>query len=449
MINARECALKILYKIETRSAYSNIAVDEVIGRNIMDTLDRGFATQLVYGTLRHQNTLDHIMKLFLESPDRFARMNKWLLVILRMGILQILYLDKVPFYSAVDEAVKLTKQYGPPGASRFINAVLRNVCEQHEEVLRFDGMEEIQALALRTSHPEWLVRHWHRQYEAKELERLLRANNFAPAMTIRVNTLKTRPEAIMAALTDLQPEKVPIVPEGIIVRRATELTSLSIFQEGHFYIQDETSMLVAHVLDPQPLEVIFDLCASPGGKTTHIATLANNEALVVAFDRFSHKINRIKENCRRLGVTSVTMKVQDILKMREVRKAHRVLLDVPCSCTGIIRRHPELKWQITPEVIHELAGVQKQLLNAASGYVAPGGILVYSACTLEAEETMDVIKDFLESRSDFVLDPFPDQVIGWLDEALREHTGREGWMQFLPHRHGTDGFFVARLRRKK
>ena len=394
MLNARECALRILQKIDTRNAYSNLVVDEVISKSVLETLDRGFCTQLVYGVLRHQNTIDHVIRQFIETPERFHQMNRWLLSILRMGVLQILYLDKVPFYSAVDEAVKLAKEFGRTEAAR-----------------------------------------------------ILKADNFAPPMTLRVNTLKAKSESVLAALSDLGAERTRICPEGIVVKRAQELTSLSVFSDGHFYIQDEASMLVAHVVDPQPLEVIMDLCASPGGKTTHLAALAENNAIIIAFDRFSHKINRIKDNCRRLGVTCVTMKIQDTLKLRDDKRAHRILVDVPCSCTGIIRHHPELKWQLTPEGIAELSKIQLQLLEVGAAHVAPGGIVVYSACSIEAAETVDVVRRFLDGHPDYVFDPFPDRVLGWLDAAVPDHTGRGGSMRFLPHLHGTDGFFVARLKR--
>ncbi len=448
MLNARECALQILHKIETRTAYSNVVVDEAISKGVLETLDRGFCTQLVYGVLRHRNTIDHVIRQFIESPDRFNQMNKWLLVILRLGVLQILFLDKVPFYSAVDEAVKLAKQYGPPGASKFINAVLRNVCENSERVMNFDAMEETAGLALRHSHPEWLVRRLVARFGKAEAAKLMKANNFAPPMTVRVNTLKAKVETVLAALSDLGPERTRICPEGIAVKRAQEVPTLASFLDGHFYIQDESSMLVAHVVDPKPLEVIFDLCAAPGGKTTHMAALTDNEALILAFDRFSHKMNRIKENCRRLGVTCVTLKIQDVLRMREERRAHRVLVDAPCSCTGILRHHPELKWQLAESGIAELAKIQKGLLEAGAFHVAPGGTLVYSTCSIEPEETTAVVDGFLAARPDFAADPFPERVLGWLDAACPDHEGRAGRLSLLPHKHGTDGFFIARLKRK-
>lgn len=448
MMNARECALHILYKIEARTAFSNLVVDEVISKSVLETLDRGFCTQIVYGCLRHRNTIDHVIRGFIESPDRFRQMNKWLLAILRMGVLQILYLDKVPFYSAVDESVKLAKQYGPPGAAKFINAVLRNVCENSERVTDFDAMEEIAGMALKYSHPEWFVRRLIARHGKPEAAKILKANNFAPPFTLRVNTLKAKAETVLAALSDLGPERTKICPEGVVVKRAQEVTSLSSFADGHFYIQDESSMIAAHVVDPQPFEVIFDFCASPGGKTTHMAALANNQALLVAYDRFSHKINRIKENCRRLGVTGVTLKLQDVMKLREDRRAHRVLLDVPCSCTGIIRHHPELKWQIAEEGIAELSKIQRGILEAGAHHVAPGGVLVYSACSIEEEETVDVVRSFLAARPDFAADPFPERVLGWLDAAVPDHEGREGRLRLFTHRHGTDGFFIARMRRR-
>jgi len=446
MINARECALRILYQVETQLAYSNIVIDDIIQKNVFNTLDKNFAIQLVYGIIRHQNTLDYIILQFVDHKEKFARLNKWLLLALRLGVYQIIYLDKVPNYSAVDESVKLSKSYGPVGSSSFVNAVLRNVCEHFERIIKFDGEPENIKLALHLSHPVWLIERLISQFGKLNAIKICEANNCVPRISIRVNTLKTTPEAMMSALEAFQPEMSALVPDGIILKNFAELTSTNYFKEGYFYIQDEASMIVSHVVDPKPMEVIFDFCASPGGKTTHMAQLSQNQSLILAFDRFSHKIQKIKDNAKRLGITSITPKLQDVLKMTETRSAHRVLVDAPCSCLGIIKRHPELKWRLEEKNIDSLAKIQHQLLEVAAVHTAPGGILVYSACTYEPNETINLVKKFLKSHSEFQFSPFPEPVIERLKKIGADvETAEIGHQTFFPYSYGIDGFFIARM----
>ncbi len=446
MINARECAIRILYQVETQLAYSNIVIDDIIQKNVFNTLDKNFAIQLVYGVIRHQNTLDYIILQFIEHKEKFTRLNKWLLLALRLGVYQIIYLDKVPNYSAVDESVKLAKSYGPVGSSSFVNAVLRNVCEHSERLIKFENEAENVKLALHLSHPVWLIERLTAQFGKLNAIKICEANNNAPRISIRVNTLKTTTEAMMTALNSFQPELSSLVPDGIILKNFSELTATTYFKEGYFYIQDEASMLVAHVVDPRPMEVIFDFCASPGGKSTHLAQLSNNQSLILAYDRFSHKIQKIKDNAKRLGITCITPKLQDVLKMNETRTAHRVLIDAPCSCMGIIRRHPELKWRLEEKNIDALSKIQYQLLEVAATHVITGGVVVYSVCTFEPNETINLIKKFIKNNPEFELSPFPPHIIEWFKKAgVDTETIENGYQTFFPYTCGMDGFFIARL----
>lgn len=448
MINARECALRILYQIETQLAYSNIVIDDIIQKNVFNTLDKSFAIQLVYGIIRRQNTLDYAIMQFIETREKFARLNKWLLLILRLGVYQIIYLDKVPNYSAVDESVKLAKSYGPVGSSNFVNAVLRNICEHAERIMRFEGEPENVKTALYYSHPVWFIERLTSQFGKILAAKICEANNVNPNFSIRVNTLKTDQETLMAALKDFNPEPSKLAPEGIILKNIADITATNYFKEGYFYIQDEASMLVAHIVDPKPMEVVFDFCASPGGKTTHLAQLSGNQALIIAYDRFSHKIQKIKDNCKRLEITCVTAKLQDVLKLTDTRHAHKVLVDVPCSCLGIIRRHPELKWRLEEKNIDSLTKIQYQILEVAADRTAPNGTLVYSACTYEPNETINLINRFLKHHPEFQFSPFPEHIV----ERFRKlgfgtETAEVGYQTFFPHMHAIDGFFVARLRK--
>ncbi|MEZ7891821.1 MAG: 16S rRNA (cytosine(967)-C(5))-methyltransferase RsmB [Candidatus Wallbacteria bacterium] len=448
MVNARECALRILYQVETQLAYSNIVIDDIIQKNVFNTLDKSFAIQLVYGIIRRQNTLDYIILKFIDNKDNFSRLNKWLLLILRMGVYQIIYLDKVPNYSAVDESVKLAKSYGPVGSSKFVNAVLRNVCEHAGDLIKFEGEPENIKLALHLSHPVWLIERLTAQFGKLNATKICESNNINPHFTIRVNTLKITREALMEALRDFEPEPCRLVPDGITINNFAELTSTNYFKEGYFYIQDEASMLVAHIVDPQPMEVVFDFCASPGGKTTHLAQITKNQSLILAYDRFSHKIQKIKDNCKRLDITCVTPKLQDILKMTDTRQAHRVLVDVPCSCLGIVRRHPELKWRLEEKNFDSIIKIQYQLLEIAAEHTTPGGVIVYSACTYEPGETINLINRFLKNNPGYEFMPFPEHIINnFKDNGFNTETAEIGYQSFFPHVHGIDGFFVAKLRK--
>lgn len=446
MINARECALRILYQIETQLAYSNIVIDDIVQKNVFNTLDKSFAIQLVYGVIRRQNTLDYIILQFIEHKEKFSRINKWLLLTLRLGVFQIIYLDKVPNYSAVDESVKLAKSYGPVGSSSFINAVLRNVCEHYERIMKFDGEPENVKSALHFSHPVWFIERLTSQFGKIAAAKICEANNSTPSFSIRVNTLKITRDALIEALQDFGPEPSKIVPDGIVLKNFADITATNYFKEGYFYIQDEASMLVSHVLDPKPMEVVFDFCASPGGKTTHIAQLCGNQSLVIAYDRFSHKIQKIKDNCKRLEITCVTPKLQDVLKLTDTRHAHRILVDAPCSCMGIVRRHPELKWRLEEKNIETLSKIQYQILEVAGSRTAPGGCLVYSVCTFEPNETVNLVNRFVKNNPEFSYAPFPDAVLDNFRElGFSTETAEMGYQTFFPHTHGIDGFFIARL----
>ncbi|HNY11581.1 MAG TPA: 16S rRNA (cytosine(967)-C(5))-methyltransferase RsmB, partial [Candidatus Wallbacteria bacterium] len=297
-------------------------------------------------------------------------------------------------------------------------------------------------------HPVWLIERLTSQFGKMAAAKICEANNMSPHFSIRVNTLKTTVDAMMTALADFGPERSKIVPDGIVLKNFADITATNYFKEGYFYIQDEASMLVAHVVDPKPMEVVFDFCASPGGKTTHLAQLSENQALIIAYDRFSHKIQKIKDNCKRLEITCVTPKLQDVLKLTDTRHAHRILVDAPCSCMGIIRRHPELKWRLEEKNIDSLSKIQHQILESAAERTAPGGILVYSVCTYEPNETTNLINRFLKSHPEFQYSSFPDKVIeNFKSLGYNTDTAEIGYQTFFPHTHGVDGFFIARMKK--
>lgn len=441
MKTGREIALQVLKEVDENGAYANIALSHILEQYRPAPLERRFITELVYGTIKARNTLDWIIEKFSNRP--LAKMTVWVRNVLRMGVYQLLYLERVPPSAACNEAVNLTKRYGHQGTAKFVNGVLRTVARQKTDI-RFPVLEEdpVQHIALQFSHPAWMVERWLARFGSEETMRVCQANNETPPLSVRTNTLKITRAELRDKLEKegLLVEESHWAPEGLILDGFSALGQLAALQEGLFQVQDESSMLVAHVLDPQPGEFIIDACGAPGGKTTHIAQKMNNEGRIFSLDIHAHKLRLIGENCQRLGVDIVETKAMDARCMHEHihGQADRVLVDAPCSGLGVLRRKPDARWRKTPEMIRELPKLQQEILTSAAQCVKPGGILVYSTCTIEAEENENVIRCFLEGNPAFSLEPAGK----FLPVARQEEM-----VQLFPQRDGIDGFFIARMKR--
>ncbi|MGI6679427.1 MAG: 16S rRNA (cytosine(967)-C(5))-methyltransferase RsmB [Dehalobacterium sp.] len=444
----RETALLILYQVAAKEAYANLELNKVLSRNDYQTIDRSFITELVYGTIRMQGRIDYILGLFIKKP--LNTLPLWILLILRLGVYQIIFLDKVPERAAVNESVQLTKKYGHAGTVKFVNGVLRNVARQKEK-LKYPSLEEDppKHISLHYSHPQWLVERWLEQFGPEETINLCSWNNTSPQVTLRTNTLRTTRDDLIIRLGGEGVKSQPgrIVPESILVTGASSLTSLPSYQAGLFQVQDEGSMLVAHVLAPKPGSRMLDLCAAPGGKTTHAAQLMKNHGVIKAFDLYPHKLTLVNESCQRLGVSIVETSVQDATQLPDSLQhwADFCLVDAPCSGLGVLRRRPDARWRKESKKIDELVVLQKKILTAAAKTVKPGGILVYSTCTITPEENKKMIHWFLAEHQEYVLDPI-DKI---LDFPWGEHEkqGSDGMIQLYPHIHGTDGLFMARMKK--
>lgn len=443
-MEAREIALKIINDVMNNQAYANIALVRELNRHKVSDQDRRFITELVYGTIKAGETLDFILGHYItRSLDKVAPV---VLNILRMGIYQIFFLSKIPVSAACNQAVELTKKYGHIGTVKFVNAVLRNAGRDPDKVIYPDRQKNIaKFIALKYFHPQWMVDRWIRRLGPEATEELCKINNVTPPLSLRTNTLKTTREELLKILEKegVSAEPSEWTPEGIVCHSYPALGTLKSLRDGLFQIQDESSMLVAHVLAPEPGEFIIDACGAPGGKSTHIATLMKNEGRVLSTDIYEHKLLLTQENAKRLGLMIIETQTVDAttLGTKYARLADKVLVDAPCSGLGVLRRKADSRWRKKESMFKELPVLQKAILKSAAECVKVGGILVYSTCTTEPEENHSVVNDFLEENQDFALEHagqfFPVEKI----EAEM--------VQLWPHIDYVDGFFISRLVRVK
>ena len=446
-ITAREIALHILKAVEADGAYANLALNRALEAYRPTKLDRAFATELAYGTLRTLNTLDWITARFLKQP--LGAQTVWIRNILRLGVYQLFYMDKVPPGAACNEAVELAKKFGTPGAVRFVNGVLRNIARQKDQI-EFPAFQEdpVAHISLKYSHPTWMVERWLTEFGPENTVALCRANNTIPPNTVRTNTLKISREALSDRLTQegLSVRQTEFAPDGLQIDGFLSIRSLPAFQHGLFQIQDESSMLVAHAVNPAHGSRVLDVCSAPGGKTTHMAQLMQNEGTIQALDIHPHKLDLVAENCRRLGITNVETRLLDgrDLPGPFAAWADYVLVDAPCSGLGVLRRRPDARWRKEPGQISGLVRLQESILAGAAQCVRPGGVLVYSTCTITYEENLGQVLGFLAHHPDFAL----EDLRPFMPAGLGEKTA-QGYLEIYPHIHNMDGFFIARMRRKQ
>ena len=439
---ARVVAARTLERVAVDDAFADLVLDAELTARRLAPRDAALATEVVYGTLRWQRYLDWILAP--HSRRRLASLDARVLAILRMTVYQIVFLERVPAFAAVSDAVSLARQGAKPGVAEFVNAVLRAFSRRGEaEREPPPPADPLDALALRCSFPTWLAVRWSERYGIDEATRLMRAMNERAPLTLRANTLRTSRELLAARLArddGLRAVPTRYAPEGLVVEHGGAPGAWPAFGEGDCAIQDEASMLVARLLEPRPGEVVADACAAPGTKTTHLAQLMDNRGRIHALDPQPARLARVTEAAARLGVTIVEPRVGPVETLAgDLRDAcDAVLVDAPCSNLGVLRRNPEVKWRRHAPDVAASGARQRQILSAAAAMVKPGGRLVYATCSLEPEENDAVVEALRDTHSEFVVDP---------PAAFPLPLDADGVLRCRPHLHGTDGFTAVRLRR--
>ena len=441
--DGRKIALKILMEINEEGAYSNISLMRNLNNDIKNA-DQGLIREIVYGTLENMIYIDWVINKF--SKTRFNKISPVIKQILRMGIYQILFMDRIPDSAAVNESVNLAKKHSHKGAFGFVNGILRNISRNKDNIIVSDkNKNPLEYLTIKYSHPQWMIKDWLSQFGFDFTESLCIANNTKPKLNIRVNTLKTTKDKLLKKLNNLglRVSKTNLAKDGIIVDNPLKITETEEFKNGYFQIQDESSMLVGEIMNPEQNSLIIDVCSAPGGKSTHLAQKMKNNGKIIARDIYEHKLKLISDNAERLGIDIIETENFNALDIdnKYIGKADYCLVDAPCSGLGLIRRKPEIKWTKQKDNIDGITNLQYKILKNASLYLKKNGVLVYSTCTIEKKENISLIQKFLNNHSNFKFMGF-DNLIKYDDTTK---TASQGYLELYPNIHNTDGFFIAKL----
>jgi 16S rRNA (cytosine967-C5)-methyltransferase len=443
---ARRCAYVVLRRVFERGAYADQALQAETRE--LDPRDRSLAMRLAYGAVQRKGTLDHLIaQLAGRSPER---LDAPVLAALRLGLYELLYLRGAPDYAVVADAVQLAKTQGR-GGHGLVNAVLRRAGREGASSLLGGLSEETpEQAAIMHSHPEWIARLWWEVLGAEDARALLACDNEPGELALRVNTLSSQ-SATLAAELPVRSHHDPHIPEALVLEEPYDLHSSPFWKAGAFLAQSRAAMLVARTLAPQSGERVLDLCAAPGGKTTHLAALMQGEGEVLAVEHNRRRAGMLARTAERMGAANIRVEIADgALPRPEGAVFDRVLVDPPCSGLGVLQARPDMRWRVTPESIAEMALLQRRILLAGAEALRPGGVLVYSTCTISPTENERLIADFLDSHADFGLDNLALEVPSF---ALSHRSGSSspaavsGCLMTLPHRDHTAGFFIARLRR--
>ena len=439
---ARRCAYRVVRRVLDGDAFADRAFRAEADREQLEGRERAFAQQLAYGTIQRLATIDYVLSAISSRPVR--SIDPALRDVLRLGVFQIVYLGGVPDPAAVAQTVELAKVEAGRG-HRFANALLRRAAREGRDLVEDLSDSSPAEAAVLHSHPEWLVRMWWDLFGRDEAVALLERDNTAPESAVRANELVITTGELLRLLSEEGVWARPVdgLPEALVIETPFDVHGSRLFDRGALMPQSRGSMMVARALAPKPGERVLDLCAAPGAKTTHLAALMQGRGELVAVERHPGRADALKRNCRRLGAPWIQVVQADALsgQPRGSSDFDRVLLDPPCSDLGTLQARPDVRWRKSAEQIDELARLQARLLRYAASRVRPGGTLVYSTCTISPRENEEQVHAFLARRGDFELDDLA------LEHPSYRHPTAARFLQLLPHRHGTDGFFIARLRR--
>lgn len=451
MDNPRQLAFVALRDVH-KGAYADVALDRVLLKHQLSNVDRRLLTELVYGSVRRLRSLDAIIdqlakkKAHQQPPD--------LRTILHLGLYQLRYLNHIPASAAVNSTVGLAKENGFSGLSGFVNGLLRQYIRlaagegESELVDANDPLQlpenPVARLGILHSYPDWIIEVWLEQLSLAETEQLCIWLNQPPAIDLRINPLRASIETVAAAMqaAGVSVSSVPPLPQALrLTGSIGSIQNLPGFNQGWWTVQDSSAQLVGHLLNPQPGETVIDACAAPGGKTTHIAELMQDQGTVLACDRTASRLRKLKENATRLQLQCIQTYVGDS-RISDFKLADRLLLDVPCSGLGTLHRHADARWRQTPESVQELTILQSELVSQMSKFVKVGGILVYATCTLHPLENEGVIQAFLNCHPNWQIEP------PIANSPASAFATLEGFVKVLPHRHSMDGFFMVRLKKE-
>lgn len=444
--NSRQLAFLALRAIQ-KGAFADVAIDNVLQQTELNALDKRLLTELVYGTIRRQRTLDALI-------DQFAKKNAQqqppdLRIILHLGLYQLRYLNQIPASAAVDTTVELAKQNKLSGLTGFVNGLLRQYLRS-SQILGSDPLQlpddPIARLGILHSFPAWIIQVWLDQFGFEETEKLCRWMNQPPQIDLRINTRKTNLEEVEAAMhaQGIAVTRILDLPQALRLPPSVgAIQNLPGYSDGWWMVQDSSAQLVGYLVNPKPGETIVDACAAPGGKTMHLAELIQDQGTVWAIDRTASRLKKLEQNRDRLQLQSIQIQTGDSRDLTQFQgTCDRVLVDAPCSGLGTLNRHADARWKQTPESVEELSQLQREILDRAATWVKPNGILVYATCTLHPAENESVIQDFLSYHPDWMLDrPSSNHPV---TKFIRE----ESWIKVLPHCHNMDGFFMARLKKR-
>lgn len=421
-MDAREAALITLYEVFYEDAYSNLALKSMQEKcGAFDRRERALLTGLVHGVISRKYTLDHVIGCY--SSVKVKKLAKYIRIILELGLYQLMYMDKIPESAAVNESVKLAKRYGRRGADRFVNGVLRSFCRSREYSL---PETEPEKAAVELSYPPELISLFVKDYGEERARSIMRSLNEPARLTLRANALKCSGDELVKLLSN-EGQSAERGEGTLVYSSGFDVAASELYRRGYFSVQDKGAYMAAVSLDPQPGETVIDMCAAPGGKSTHIAELQKDSGKVIACDIYPHKLGLIDDAAKRLGIKTIKTLLSDGTKTREelIGTADRVLCDVPCSGTGIIRRKPDIKLCRTD--ISELPPIQSVVLENGAKYLKSGGVIVYSTCTLLKRENEEITASFLERNGGF--------------ERIFENT-------YFPDTDGSDGFYICKMRKK-
>mgnify|MGYP000008071597 FL=1 len=445
MQNPRQIAFLALREVHRRGAFADVALDRTFRNSQLTDLDRRLVTELVYGSVRRMRAIDFIIDKL--ATKKSSQQPPELRTILHLGLYQLQYLNNIPPSAAVNTTVQLAKENGFSGLSSFVNGLLRQYIRLTDQELNpltvTSYKSTVQRLGILHSFPDWIVEMWIEQLGETETEQLCQWFNQSPTIDLRINPLKSTIAEIETAFKsqNISVSRIPHLPQALRLNSSSgAIQNLPGYSEGWWTIQDSSAQLVTHLLDPQPGETIIDVCAAPGGKTTHIAELIQDTGTIYACDKTENRLKRLKENADRLQIKSIQIHTGDSRQFPEfINLADRVLLDAPCSGLGTLHRRADARWHHTPENIQAQSQLQSELLANAATFVKSGGVLVYATCTIHPLENEAVIRSFLANNPHWQIEP------PTID--LPVQPSPEGWVKVWPHRNQMDGFFMVRLKR--